>query len=201
MDIPPETLTEIIASMNSIFNTSKASANGSIPVGASVATGLITGLGGWLLLLLMPQLPKELFARGAAEIAGLLTGAPVCRVIEGWMLSGGARPAVVSVACSATDYFLILAILISWQLARNGQSPVRTIPIGLCAALPLAICVNALRVVAVVQAHRWLIPKFPEAYGHFLHLLTGVAIFLPALIALNLLFEIYGRPRTLVCSR
>jgi hypothetical protein len=36
----------------------------------------------------------------------------------------------------------------------------------------------------------------PEAYGAFLHMLTGAAVFLPALITLNLIFEIYGRSRS-----
>ena len=67
---------------------------------------------------------------------------------------------------------------------------------GQLSPLPLTLFVNALRVVTVTAAHRWLIPLLPSAYDAFLHLLTGVAIFLPALIALNLLLETHGRPRS-----
>jgi exosortase/archaeosortase family protein len=67
---------------------------------------------------------------------------------------------------------------------------------ALAGAVPVTLFINGLRLIAVAHAHRWVIPRMPEAYGAFLHMLTGVAVFLPALIALNLIFEIYGRSRT-----
>lgn len=56
----------------------------------------------------------------------------------------------------------------------------------------LAPGINALRVLSLGQAHHWLIPQLPEAYSQAAHLAVGVGVFLPALIALNLVFEIYG---------
>jgi exosortase/archaeosortase family protein len=64
------------------------------------------------------------------------------------------------------------------------------------AAVPVALAINALRIVAVAQLHRWILPRLPETYGPFLHMLTGVAVFLPAFILANLLLENYGHSHT-----
>ena len=162
----------------------------------AVAAGLATAAAGWMLLRLVPQLPLEFFAQASARLAGLFAGAHVERIDTGWLLAGTGRPVVVTAACSATDFFVIVATLLAWQWVRQGRSPVRAVPAALGAALPLAVGVNALRVVVVAQAHRWLIPALPAVYGPYLHMLTGVAVFLPALIALNLLLESHGRPRS-----
>jgi exosortase/archaeosortase family protein len=162
----------------------------------AIATAFATALGGVGLLKLLPSLELALFARGAAQLAGLFTGAPVQRIAEGWLLFQPEFPVVVTVACSATDYFLIVAALIGWQIARRGQHSafaVLAVLTGLLVALPLSIAINALRIVAVSAAHRWFTPLLPAAYSSFLHLLTGAAIFLPALIALNLALEFHGR--------
>lgn len=143
-----------------------------------------------------PGLELDFFAQGAAQIASLLLGAPLTRIDTGWLLSTTDRPVLVSTACSATDFFIIVAALLAWQSARRGSPLWRAAPTALVAAIPLAIAVNALRIVAVTQAHLWVIPHFPENLGASLHLLTGVAIFLPALIALNLLLELHGRIRS-----
>jgi exosortase/archaeosortase family protein len=105
------------------------------------------------------------------------------------------RFASVTAACSATDYYLMVVALITWQRTRHGQSALPALLVGLVAALPLTLFVNALRVITVTAAHRWFIPLLPATYGAFLHLVTGVAVFLPALIALNLLLETYERSR------
>jgi exosortase/archaeosortase family protein len=90
------------------------------------------------------------------------------------MLAG--QPLLVTTACSAGDFFLMTAALV--------------------AAVPLTLFINALRLIVVAHAHDWVIPRMPEAYGAFLHMLTGAAVFLPALITLNLIFETYGRSRS-----
>jgi hypothetical protein len=56
----------------------------------------------------------------------------------------------------------------------------------------VALLINALRIICLVQAHRWIIPLLPDHYFAFAHMLIGVAVFLPALIALNALLELYG---------
>lgn len=159
----------------------------------AIAAGLAAAAGGRLLLRWWPGLELKCFAGGAARLAGLLTGSPVLRVDQRWELPATDVPVAVTAACGATDFFLMVAALISWQLARRGSSLTLAVSSGLVAALPLAISINALRIVAVAQAHRWVIPLLPDSYEPFLHMLTGVAVFLPSLIALNLLFEYHGR--------
>jgi len=161
-----------------------------------ILAGAGVAMAAWLLLKVAPQLEIEAFARVAASLAGLLSGRGVMRIADGWLLPGAGRPVVVTAACSATGYFLILCALLGWRLSQRK----RRIAVALGAAIPmafaLAVLVNSLRVVALVQAHRWVIPRFPESYGALLHMLAGVAVFLPALIALNLLLETYGRSRS-----
>ncbi len=160
-----------------------------------LAGGFLAALAAWSLVALIPALKIELFARASAWLAGSLQGGGIERVKAGWLLASGPRPAVVTAACSASDYFVLVAALLGAQCVRRGGNVWLAGTVGCIAAAPLAIAVNALRVLTLVQVHRWVIPRFPEAYGPFLHLLTGLLVFLPSLILLNLSLEYYGRFR------
>ena len=184
-----------------------------------IAAGTAAGAG-LALLKLFPSLPLSGFAAGAARLASLFTGQPVLRIENGWMLPDADLSIVVTEACSATDFWLMLAALIAGRLGArtrlypskndapafflpSGQASLcalfhfsRAALCGLAAALPLAILLNALRVVVVAQAHRWFIDRFPPSYGPFLHMATGVAIFLPSLIALNVLLDLRASRRS-----
>lgn len=157
-----------------------------------------SGGGAWLLKT-VPWLEADIFIAGAARLAGLVSGAAVERAADGWTLAFAGQPLLVTAACSATDFFLMTAALLGWHAARRVDRPA-LFPVAaagaLLAAVPLTLAVNALRLVAVAHAHRWVIPRLPAACDAFLHMLTGVAVFLPALIALNLLLEYHGRSRT-----
>ncbi len=141
---------------------------------------------------------RDVFMGGAARLAGLIFGVAATRGDEGWLLPFAGQPVIVTEACSATDFSLMTAALLGWHFAQRVRRPA-LLPLAaagaLVAAVPLTLFVNALRIVAVAHAHRWVIERMPAAYGSFLHMLTGVAVFLPALIALNLLLEFYGRSR------
>jgi exosortase/archaeosortase family protein len=150
---------------------------------------------GLLALRLFPALQMELFARGAAQLIGFFTGAPVSRDATGWMIPLPGAPIVVTTACSAVDYFLIVACLIAFQVTRLRVNAVVAVGLGIGAALPVAIFVNAVRIITVAYAHPWLISRLPPTYESFLHLVAGAAVFLPSLILLNLLLETYGRHR------
>jgi exosortase/archaeosortase family protein len=154
-----------------------------------------TAAGAGLLLHLFPSLELACFARGAAQLAGLFTGMPVEPMAGGWLLPYADLPVGVTAACSATDFFLMLAALIAWQLARRGHHPGRVVAASFVIAAPLTIFLNSLRVVTVTQAHRWFIPLLPASYGPLLHLLAGAAIFLPSLILVSLCLEFHGRTR------
>lgn len=157
--------------------------------------GLLAAGLAWGGLQFYPTAGVELFARGSAGLASLLAGSPVTRIDAGWLLGSASQPVVVSEACSATGYFLTVVALLGWCLVRLRISPQLAIAGALAGGLVFTLAVNALRVVALMHAHHWVIPRFPDSYAPFLHMLTGVAVFLPALIALNLFLEYYGNRR------
>lgn len=175
----------------------------------TLAGPVCTALGavgaGALILKTMPWVVESVFIGGAARLTGLLAGVPVVRMDEGWSLGFAEPPLMVTAACSATDFFMLTTVLLAWHFARRTKRAV-WLPAAaagaLVAAVPLTVFINALRLIAVAQAHRWVIPQLPAAYESFLHMLTGMAVFLPALIALNFFFEIHGRsqPRTPVSA-
>ena len=171
------------------------------PLAGPVGTALGAGAMGAVLVNALPAWVEAVFIGGAARLTGLFAGVPVVRMDEGWALGFAEPPLMVTGACSATDFFVITTVLLGWHFARRTKRAA-WLPAAaagaLAMAVPLTIFINALRLIAVAQAHRWVIPRMPAAYEAFLHMLTGMAVFLPALIALNFLFEIYGRfrPRT-----
>jgi exosortase/archaeosortase family protein len=140
----------------------------------------------------MPNVELWLFARATAAVAGLLSGAPSMYSSDGWLLPFQHQTLLVSEACSGASFFIMLASLLTWHLCQRWSRAVPAVLIGLPLALALSLLINALRVLCLSQAHRWLIPLLPENYAHITHLMIGVAVFLPALIALNTAFELYG---------
>ncbi len=144
-------------------------------------------------LRIWPELVLGGFARGAAKLAGWWLGLPAVRDELGWRLATAGQPTVVTAACSATDFCLLITAVLGWHLGRSRRLPsLLGVSLAVIFAAPVAIIVNALRIIAVVQTHTWVIPLFPATYGPFLHLLTGVAVFLPALIGCNVLLERHG---------
>lgn len=126
-------------------------------------------------------------------LAGLLSGAPVFSTEDGWLIPILSQPVLVNKACSGTDFYLLSCALLAWHLPNISGKAYYCIPLALFGAFLLAISVNALRVVCLAQAHFWIIPRAPENYASFIHMLTGIAIFLPALILINLAFEYHDR--------
>jgi exosortase/archaeosortase family protein len=125
------------------------------------------------------------FAHGSAVVASWQLGCPVEQSELGWVLPGADFQSEVTAACSGADFFAIAATLLAWRfLARPKHSGLGVLA-ALGLAAPVTLAVNGLRIVAVTQAHRWIIPEFPDAYGPLLHMLTGVAVFLPALLFLH----------------
>lgn len=153
---------------------------------------------GAVLLNVFPQLEAGVFMGGAARLASGLAGVPTMRTDEGWALLFSGQPLMVTTACSATDFFLMTVALLGWHFAQRLRPALLPCAAAgaLVVAVPLTFFINALRLIAVAQAHHWVIPRLPPAYDSFLHMLTGAVVFLTALIALNLLLEFYGRSRT-----
>lgn len=160
------------------------------PIAASLASG-----SAFTAVYFIPNVELQLFARGAAEMAGLFSGAPVLHIPEGWLLPFHHQAVLVNEACSGVTFFVMLTALLSWHIARIRNSVASAIMLALPLSLALALTINALRVLCLAQMHRWVIPLLPETYAHTAHLMVGVAVFLPALIVFNLAFEYYGNPQ------
>ena len=146
----------------------------------------------FILVNCFPAAELQIFAQGAARIASLFTGAPLVEADVGWLLPLSHRTILISEACSGATFFIITGALLCWHISRRTGHHIASIAIAFSSALALAIFINALRIICLVQAHRWLIPLLPENYAAFAHMLVGIAVFLPALIALNALLEFYG---------
>lgn len=155
---------------------------------------------GGALLKVNPALQLKFFAAGAAQLAGVFTGRPVFRAENGWILPDADLDMVVTTACSASDFFLMVAIVMAWGLVEKGWPIGRAAVGGVVASAPFTLFLNSLRLVVVIQVHRWIGVQLPQSYGPFLHLATGVAIFLPSLIALNGLFHLRSRPASPVAA-
>ena len=158
---------------------------------ALLASGSATAI-----VYLIPQLEIQLFARGAATLAGLLSGAPVFPDASGWIMPILSQRALINGACSGTDFYLLTATLIAWHLPGYFKRPHLSIPLALLGGLIFTISVNALRILCVAHAHYWIIPNVPENYANFIHMSLGAAVFLPALILLNIAFEYHDRKRS-----
>lgn len=144
-----------------------------------------------------PGLESGVFVRVSAWLAGILTASPVEATTAGWVFQFHGLPMLVSAACSATDYWLIVTALLAWQFGRGQTGAARAILAACLLSAPVAIAVNVARLTSLAVAHRWLIPLAPEAYANVLHLMLGIAVFLPALIALNALLEHrHARPQS-----
>ena len=164
-----------------------------LPTVRAIWAGSATLAVGWLLLSAFPSSEIDVFSAGAARVTGIVTGLPTFRVEQGWMLPlAGPWPVVVSPACSASHYFLMISALLSSHLARRGSSLMLAVAMGLMVGFPLTLLVNALRILSVIQVYRWIVPHVLARRVPFLHTLTGVAVFLPCLISVNFLLEKYG---------
>ncbi|MBL9207189.1 MAG: hypothetical protein JNN01_19020 [Opitutaceae bacterium] len=152
-------------------------------------------------LRIWPEAELAVFAQGAARVAGGLIGAPVFPAPSGWMLPMFDGPVMVNAACSATDFFLLAAVFLAQVLVRRRIHAAVSILGGVLLAVPFTLFVNGLRIVAVLQLHRWFLPHLPPAYGAILHLIVGTAVFLPGLILLHLVSERHARIRFFNSSR
>ena len=130
-----------------------------------------------LILAVLPE-PAILasFCRVPAEVAAFYYGVP----LEAETLSFTARGVTLAVtrACAATDFFaLIAAVLLTARILREGVG-VRRLgdTLDLLLAWAITLMVNSLRIIALVPVDA----VFPKDHAPIVHLLAGVAFFLPA---------------------
>ena len=127
-----------------------------------------------LILAVLPEsVILALFCRVPAEVAAFYYGVP----IETETLSFTARGVTLAVtrACAATDFFaLVAAVLLAARILREGWTwrQLALLPI----AWGVTLAVNSLRIIALVPVDA----VFPKDHAPVVHLLAGVAFFLPA---------------------
>ena len=132
-----------------------------------------------LLKLVLALLPEAFvlaaFCRGPAEAAAFYYGAP----LDAETLAFTARGVSLAVtrACAATDFFaLVAATLVAARIL--GRRRAWFLPVDLLLAWIVTVVVNSLRVIALVPIDA----LFPKDRVPIVHLATGVAFFLPALV-------------------
>ena len=113
------------------------------------------------------------FCRVPAEVAAFYYGVP----LEPETLSFTARGVTLAVtrACAATDFFaLVAAVLLTARILREGWRwrQLALLPI----AWGITLAVNSLRIIALIPVDT----VFPKDHAPVVHLLAGVAFFLPA---------------------
>ena len=150
-----------------------------------MATAAVAGSIPWIALHIWQDLDMEVLARASAQIAALFMGCPIAHDPLGWTLMTTPVSSTVSAACSGADFVGLSAMVFAWHLAWRGWHFIIVVGTAVSLTGPFSILVNAVRIVAVIQMHRWVIPLFPPSCSAFLHLVTGVAVFLPALIFLH----------------
>ena len=117
----------------------------------SLLAATIAAVGTALVRLVTPHFEIGILAQGAARLAAMFTGSRVVADAAGWALPNARTPVIITTACAAADYFCLVAMLLAWQLTRHGRSPLRAACFGVAAALPVAVFVNSLRIVALVH--------------------------------------------------
>ncbi len=115
------------------------------------------------------------FCRIPAEVAAFYYGVP----LEAGSLSFTARGVTLAVtrSCAATDFFaLVASVLLTARILRKGVD-VRCFRglFDLVFAWIITLVVNSLRIIALVPVDS----IFPKDHAPIVHLLVGVAFFLP----------------------
>lgn len=113
------------------------------------------------------------FCRVPAEVAAFYYGVP----LEVGTLSFAAKGVTLAVTreCAATDFFaLVAAALLAARISRGGRGWRQLVLLPFAWGVTLAV--NSLRIIALVPVEA----VFPKAHAPVVHLLAGVAFFLPA---------------------
>ena len=127
--------------------------------------------------LILAALPESAilasFCRVPAEVAAFYYGAPL--EIETLSFTVKGVTLAVTRACAATDFFsLVVAVLLTARILREGWRWRQLVLLPIAWGITLAV--NSLRIIALVPVDA----VFPRDHAPVVHLLAGVAFFLPA---------------------
>jgi exosortase/archaeosortase family protein len=142
--------------------------------------GVAAGLGALLLVAALPEAWRAAaFCRAPAWLAAAFFGVPV----SGAQLAfGSGRIVAVTRACDGSDFFALICGVLTWHALKQGVKLWR-MPLFWCAAWGVTVLVNGMRVIVTVLTRgvaEWLLP---ERFLSAVHLVSGVMVFFPALMA------------------
>ena len=116
------------------------------------------------------------FCRVPAEVAAFYYGVP----LDVGTLTFTARGVTLAVtrACAATDFYVLVAsVFLTARIMREGVGVANRLRdlLDLLLAWVITLAVNSLRIIALVPVDA----VFPKDHAPIVHLLVGVAFFLP----------------------
>lgn len=125
-------------------------------------------------------LRRAAFCAPAAQVAGLLSGAPCVKDGDDYRLIGSGLDLTVAPACAAVDYFCLMAGVLSLLATWRGFR-IRAQFLVLPAAWVLTILINALRLTACWQTDRLAQSLLPQSVWTATHMAVGIVTFLAGL--------------------
>ena len=120
------------------------------------------------------------FCAPAAQIAGLLSGAPCVKDGDDYRLIGSGLDLTVAPACAAVDYFCLMTGFLSLLATWRGYR-IRAQFLVLPSAWVLTILINALRLNACWQTDRIAQSLLPQSFWPATHMAVGIVTFLTGL--------------------
>ena len=116
------------------------------------------------------------FCRVPAEVAAFYYGVPL--EVETLSFTAKGVTLAVTLACAATDFFaMVAAVLLTARILHEGVGVRRFRDmLEFLIAWVITLAVNSLRIIALVPVDA----VFPKDHAPVVHLLVGVAFFLPA---------------------
>jgi Transmembrane exosortase (Exosortase_EpsH). len=132
------------------------------------------------------MMPDELFLRvfckPAAAGAALLCGAASNETL---IVSNAGGVFEVVRSCGAADFFSMMGGALAWHAAgcRRRADTAWRLALVFPAAFALTVVVNSARLAVVVATHPIAVRFLPERFGAAAHMVAGVLVFFPALLA------------------
>jgi exosortase/archaeosortase family protein len=131
--------------------------------------------------LAIAALPDGVFAQIFCKISAWIAAAYFqASLIGETLLFVSGQMVSVTRACGGADFFAMLCALFAWQVVPER---IRWLP-ALCAgAWAVTLLVNAMRVIAAIWMRSFAELLLPERMEAAVHLVSGVLVFFPALLA------------------
>lgn len=147
-----------------------------------LAAGLMLS-GGLVFANLFDSFWLEFLGFPSARICSMFFASDCVSTSEGYLITNKALPVHVTDVCSASNFFILLIVLISCSVIQSFSAKELTKAVWI---LPLAYAVtvfaNSSRIIGGWVTGRWARMTLPENCWPGIHLGTGVVVFLTCLM-------------------